>query len=163
MPERLTSGRFFGRTIRRREVGDLALADVAYPSNSRIPRHAHERPYFCLIRRGRYTEAFGRRMRVCGPGMIAFHPAGEQHAEAFGGSPVASFNVELGPEWLYRVREAGGVLDQPGEFHDPQTVRLAFRLFAELRRFDPASSLAVESLTLEILSALLVGRRRREG
>jgi AraC family transcriptional regulator len=151
--ERLTSGRFFGHTLRKRKVGDLVLADVTYASGSRLPRHAHERPYFCLIRRGTYTEAYGRRMRVCQPGVLAFHPPGEQHAEAFGECPVASFNVELGPVWLYRMREVGGVLDQPVEFHGGEIAALGFRLFAELRRSDAASSVTVESLTSEILAA----------
>lgn len=154
MPERLTSGRFFGQTLHKREVGDLVLADVRYAPGSRLPRHAHERPYFCLILGGSYTETYGRRMRVCRPGMLAFHPPGEPHAEAFGDRLVASFNVEIGPEWLYRMHEIGGVLDQPVEFHDGETARLGFRLFAELRRADAASSVAIESLTSEILAAV---------
>jgi len=151
--ERLTSGRFFGQTLRRREVGDLVLADVRYPPGAHLPRHAHERPYFCLIRRGHYTEAYGRRMRVCGPGALVFHPPGERHAEAFGDCSVASFNVEIGPEWLYRLRETGSVLDQPIEFHNGEAPGLGYRLFAELRRSDAASAVAIESITSEILTA----------
>src|SRR5438270_12544400 len=105
VPERLTSGRFFGQTLRERKVGDLFLADVSNASGLRVPSHAHERPYFCLIRRGAYTEAYGRRMRVCRPGVLAFHPPGERHAEVFGERAVASFNVELGPAWLRSMRE----------------------------------------------------------
>jgi AraC family transcriptional regulator len=153
--ERLTSGQFFGHTVRKREVGDLVLADVRYASGLRLPRHAHERPYFCFIRRGTYTEAYGRRVRISGPGMLAFHPPGEPHAEVFGDCSVESFNVEIGPEWLYRMREAGGVLDQPVEFHGGETARLSSRLFAEFRRPDASSSLAIESLTWEILAAVL--------
>jgi len=155
VPERLTSGRFFGQTLRERKVGDLFLADVSYASGLRVPSHAHERPYFCLIRRGAYTEAYGRRMRVCRPGVLAFHPPGERHAEVFGERAVASFNVELGPAWLRSMRELGGVLDQPVEFQGGEIAALGFRLFAELRRSDAASSVAVESLTSEILAALI--------
>ena len=46
MGEHLTPGRFFGKTIHRRKVADLVLADVSYAPGSRVPRHAHERPYF---------------------------------------------------------------------------------------------------------------------
>jgi AraC family transcriptional regulator len=86
--------------------------------------------------------------------MLAFHPPGEPHAEAFGARLVVSFNVEIGPEWVYRMREIGGALDQPVEFHGGETARLGFRLFTELRRSDAASSVAIESLTSEILAAV---------
>ena len=162
MPDRLTPGRFFGRTLRKRTLADLVLADVRYQPNSQVPRHAHERPYFCLIRRGSYTETYGRRTRVCGPGMVVFHPPGEPHEEVFGGSSVASFNVEIGPEWLYRMREAGAVLDQPVESQGDGMARLALRLFDELRCPDDASALAIESLTSEILASFVARPAVRE-
>lgn len=155
MLERLPSGGFYGETLRKRKVGDLFLADVRYAPGSRLPRHAHERPYFCLICHGTYAEAYGRRTRLCGPGALVFHPPGEPHTEAFGNCAVASFNVEIGPEWLYRIREIGGVLDQPVEFHAGETARLGLRLLAELRHWDADSSVAIESLTSEILAAVL--------
>src|SRR4051812_19225043 len=79
----LTSGRFYGNESHRRTIGDLLLTDVSYPSSSLVPRHAHERPYFCWIRNGAYSETYGRRTRTCRPGMFVFHPAGEYHSEAF--------------------------------------------------------------------------------
>ena len=88
--------------------------------------------------------------------MITFHPPGEQHAEAFGERSVASFNVELGPEWLYRMCEAGGAVDQPLEFHGGAIARLSLRLFEELRRSDLDSTATIESLTAEILGACLL-------
>lgn len=155
MPQRLAAGQFYGRTVRRREVGELVLADVRYAPGSRVPRHAHDRAYFCLIRRGSYMEAYGRRTRVCKPGVVAYHPPGEQHAEAMGGCTVASFNVELGPEWLYRMRDGGVLPDQAVELQGGEVAALGRRLFVEMRRSDAASLLAVESLTSEILAALL--------
>jgi AraC-like DNA-binding protein/mannose-6-phosphate isomerase-like protein (cupin superfamily) len=153
--QRLTSGRFYGKTLRERKVGDLVLADVVYSPGSRLPRHVHERPYFCLIRKGTYTEAYGRRTRVCDPGALVFHPPGESHTEAFGNCPVASFNVEIGPKWLYRLRQVGGVLDQPVEFHGGEAATLGFRLLSEFRRSDTDSFVAIESLTSEILAAVV--------
>lgn len=153
MRERLESGRFFGRTVRRRAVSDLVLADVRYPAGGRIPRHSHERAYFCLIRSGCYVEEFGRRARTCRPMTLAFHPPGEPHAETFGPSAVASFNVEIGAGWLARMREAGGLLDQPAEFQGGAIATLGLRLFREFSRCDAESELPIESLTWEILLA----------
>jgi AraC family transcriptional regulator len=89
--------------------------------------------------------------------MLVFHPPGEPHSETHH-TAVASLNVELGASWLHRLTEAGHPLDAPAELDDPETTRTAQRLLVELGSGDPDCNLAVESLTWEILSAL-VGER----
>jgi AraC family transcriptional regulator len=153
MAAKLERGRFLGRTLRSRQVGDLLLADVEYAAGARLPRHTHERPYFCLIRQGTYTEQYSRRSRVCRPAMLVFHPPGEQHAEAFGGESVSSLNVELGPNWLSRMRDSGLPIDQPAELHR-EAADLGHALFRELLKTDSHSDLAIESLTASILARL---------
>jgi len=154
--QQLDAGQFYGRTLRRRCLSDLTLADVEYLPHSRVPRHSHEHGYFCLIRRGSYVENYSRRVRVCGPRMLVFHPPGEAHSETFGEEPVASFNVELGAEWLGRVRELGGAFDQPAEFRAGSASALGLRLFQEFVSSDDADSdLSIESITLEILATYI--------
>src|SRR5277367_101323 len=126
MGRQLEGGQFFGRTLRRRSMAQLTLADVVYPAGARLPAHSHERAYFCLIRRGCYTETYGRRTRDCGPMTLVFHPPGEPHAQQFSGSPVASFNVEIGSDWLHSIH-----LDQPAEFHGGPVAALGMKLFQE--------------------------------
>src|SRR5579864_5219311 len=153
MDRQLEGGRFFGRTLRSRCVAGLTLADVLYPAGARLPRHSHERAYFCLIRRGAYTEMYGRRNRVCRPMTLAFHPPGEPHAETFSRCPVSSFNVEIGAEWLLRTSEFAAPLDRPAEFHGGEVAALGMRLFREFAREDPDSVLSLEALASEILAA----------
>src|ERR1035438_9688454 len=153
MGNQLEGGRFFGRTLQRRSVAQLTLADVVYPAGARLPRHSHERAYFCLIRGGSYTEAYGRRTRECRPMTLVFHPPGEPHAQTFFNSPVASFNVEIGSEWLQRAAEWSGHLDQPAEFHGGEVAALGLRLFQEFARDDSESDPFIEGLALEILAA----------
>jgi AraC family transcriptional regulator len=153
MGAQLEGGRFFGRTLRRRSVAQLTLADVVYPARIRLPSHSHERAYFCLIRRGSYTETYGRRTRDCRPMTLVFHPPGEPHAQTFSGSPVASFNVEIGSEWLQRAEEWSGHLDQPAEFQGGEVAALGLKLFHEFVRNDKDSAVSIEGLTLEILAA----------
>src|SRR5437763_13107581 len=112
---RVLGARFFGRAYARREVGDLVLVESHHAAGSRLPRHSHERAYFCLNFGGSYSESYGRRRRDCRSGMLVFHPPGECHAEDHH-SVVASLNVELGGAWLRRIAELVAPLDQPAEF-----------------------------------------------
>lgn len=160
MRPHLDEGHFYGRTLRKRDVGGLTLADVEYDANSHVPSHSHKRPYFCLIRHGSYVEKYSRAARVCGPTMLVFHPPGETHSEAFGEESVASFNVELGPGWLAFVHESGSAFDQPAEFQADGAARLALQLFHEFSsNEDPDSELSIKSIVLEILACYV----RRSG
>ena len=158
MIQRLEPGRFYGNTLRQRSVCDLVLADVLYPASRCLPRHTQERAYFCLIRQGAYTEHFSHCSRECGPSMLVFHPPGERHSQAFRDRDVASFNVQLGPQWLARMQECGAPLDQPMEFAGGRAVELGYRLFQEAWHRGPEAVLAIESLTAEILGTLAESR-----
>ena len=151
--KQLESGRFLGEMVHELRLNDLFLADVRYPERSHLPFHVHSRPYFCLIQGGTYTEGYDRRTRRCAPGMLVFHPAGEAHSETFDESHVASFNVEIGPEWAQRMDEFGILLDQPVEFERGDVVTLALRMLEELSANDSESALSIEALTWEILAA----------
>jgi AraC family transcriptional regulator len=149
----LESGRFLGETLHELRLDDLFLADVRYPERRHLPFHVHSRPYFCLIRGGTYTEGYDRKTRRCAPGMLVFHPAGESHSETFDDSHVASFNVEIGPEWIRRMGEFGVPLDHPVEFEGGEVVPLAFRMAEELRANDAEARISIEALAWEILAA----------
>jgi len=129
------------------------MADVLYPAGARLPRHSHELAYFCLIRRGSYSETYGRRTRICLPMTLAFHPPGESHSETLANMPLASFNVEISADLLYRATAVIGPLDQPAEFQGGRIASLAHQLFREFYSRDPDSALAGETLALEILAA----------
>jgi AraC family transcriptional regulator len=158
MGTRLARGRFFGQARARHEVDDLVLIESHHAAGSRVPRHSHERAYFCVNFGGTYVESYGRRRRRCQTGMLVFHPPGECHEEDHH-SHVASLNVELGGEWLRRIAELVAPLDQPAEFGGDDIAAAGAEVLRELRRADRHSSLAIEGLTLEILAA--AARRRQ--
>jgi AraC family transcriptional regulator len=152
-------GRFYGRTRRRRRVGDLILVDSAHPAGAHVPRHSHEHAYFCVIYGGAYAEQYGRRSRICQPGMVVFHPPGETHCETMH-APVASLNVDVGAEWLRRMADHAGPLDRPAELRGDAITAAGLQLLREIDEADPDSGAAIESLTWEILAAS-VGREDR--
>ncbi|HEX4457900.1 MAG TPA: AraC family transcriptional regulator [Polyangia bacterium] len=159
MTSHLPRGRFLGRTLKRRKLDELVIIDSRHAAGTRLPRHAHEHPYFCVNYGGSYAEKYGRRRRHCRPGMLVFHPAGEYHSEDHE-SDVGTLNVEVSGSWLRRIAELHAPLDQPAQFAGDEIAALGLQLVQELRRRDGDSTLAVESLTWEILAASADNRRR---
>jgi AraC family transcriptional regulator len=149
---KLSQGNFFGRILSSRRVGDFLLNETVYYPGTRIPSHSHEDGYFCLVRRGTYTEAYGKRERCCGPFTLAFHPPGELHSEKFDEREVRSFNIDITREWLARMKEYSVNLDGSMEFQGGTAPSLALKLYKEFRLTDSASRLAIEGLILEIVA-----------
>src|SRR5262245_25386817 len=154
MAERLAGGQFLGRFVRRRAVGGLSLSETRYAPGTSLPRHSHERGYFCLVRRGTYREEYGSRQRWCGPQSFAYHPPGELHAEHIGRAEVWSFNIEVTSAWSHSAA-VPMPLNQPFDTRGGPLVGLAVRLFQEFSRTDAASALVIEGLALELFGLSL--------
>ena len=143
-------GRFLGDPIKSRTVSGISMVDAVYHAGLVLPVHAHQFAYFCWIRSGLYSESYETRKRECVPSTVAFHPAGERHAQSMGCSDVFSFNVELNGEWVDRT----GLCREPSELMGGPAVDCARKLYREFRQPDDVSPLAIEGLMLELAVAV---------
>jgi AraC family transcriptional regulator len=147
----LESGRFFGSTLARRQIGDLVVSETLYPPSLVIPPHDHELASICVVLDGAYDQRYGERNRACMPGMVICHPEGERHANAHRSASVRLLCVEVGHGRLSSLRKAAQVLDRPADFQGGDLGRLGDRLTREFRREDGLSDLSIEALVLEIM------------
>lgn len=108
----LDRGRYYGETTSHREAGGVGLSETSHPGGSEAPGHAHEHPYLCLVLSGGFTERFGARSEECGPGAVVFHPAGEEHADRFGGAGARCFNIQIDARMMRDLERLGRPLDR---------------------------------------------------
>ena len=160
MTARLSTGRFFGRTVRRNRSDRFTISEVSFPGGMRIPEHSHERPILNFILAGAYTEFWGRRRRECRPAETLYHPAGLVHSERFSAAGGRCLTLEFDLDGLGLETQ----LTMPPEnaaFPRGQWTWVSTRLLRELRTGDDLSPLVVEGLLLVLLSG--VARRERRG
>lgn len=155
-----THRNFFKETVQRLELGHLTLAETVYPAGLKMPRHSHEPAYLSFVLRGAYSEHTGRHTRTCLPSTLVVHPPGEQHAVEFYQTGAKIFRVEIKQSWLAYIREYSKILDQPACLEKGTASRFAARLYAEFQQADELTPLAVEGITLEVLSEM---SRRAQG
>jgi AraC family transcriptional regulator len=154
MIAKLHRGHYFGAVTQRLEVGGLLLNETWHVPRARIPPHAHQDAYLCLVRQGNYTETYGNNTRSCRPMTLAFHPAEEVHSEQVRDRGVRSFNVELSADWAQRYNECAPALRNPAHAQGGTLAFLGMHLYREFRLMDAVSPLAIEGLVLEILAEL---------
>ena len=155
MYTQLSSGCFLGKVLNRRRYDGILLTETRHQRNDWLPVHAHQNAYFCLIRRGQFSERFGTQQRLCKPGMLTFHPPEERHSERIESDCSASFNIELEPRWLKWATDHATAPLESREVENPEQAQLARKLLEEFEQDDNASSLAIQGLTLQLLAGLI--------
>jgi AraC family transcriptional regulator len=154
MVQKLSPGLFHGQILRKRDIAAFTLSESAYLPETRLPKHSHERSYFCFLLHGTYTESYGNKMRECRPSTVVFHPPDEAHANHFLNEGGRLFRFELDHDWLKSVRERSGALTDPADQTGGALAWLTMKLYTEFRHPDHATPLAIEGLVLEIVAQL---------
>jgi len=158
----LAQGDFYGDTLKNFKAAGFTLSETRYLPHSKLPRHSHAASYFGFILRGTYTESYGQKIRVCGPSMLIYHPAGELHAQYFDNIAVHLFRLEVNQRMSGSLRRANLSLDQPAVFETGLSTILARRLYREFRNPDEVSHLVIEGLVLELIAAIARGADPRK-
>lgn len=144
---------FYGRLLSCSEIGGFKLNEYTYRPGERLPKHSHERSYFCMTVQGCYREGYNAHTYLCSPLTLAFYPVGAKHSVNFGSTHVLTFNVELQSDWMARFEQCEIELDRPGYYQGGPAAWLALRLYEEYKAMDALSSLVIEGLMLEIVAA----------
>jgi AraC family transcriptional regulator len=154
---------FYGRTLRSRSEQHFHLAERAYPSGYRTPKHLHSKPLICMVLDGGYYETHGSKTRYCTPSTLLFHAAEEDHLEQFGACGGRSLVVEIEPAWLARAQEFCGIsLDATAAFDGGALSPLGARLYKEFLSDDDASRLVIEGILFEMAGELTRASTPRE-
>jgi AraC family transcriptional regulator len=104
MSDSLQTGKFYGATQRRCELGGVLLTEVAHTTGRKLPCHTHESAYFGLLLTGSYSEKCARRAAEYHPFTMGFHPPSFTHCDEVGASGSRMFCVELRDSYLSRAR-----------------------------------------------------------
>jgi AraC family transcriptional regulator len=156
---------FYGQAQKCCEAGGFTFEESVYTAEwqLQLPLHTHENSFLHMVVEGVCEEFYGRTTRIGCPSALAFHPAGEPHANRWHGAGGRVFHIDISPARAKAVRDYAPAESGPAEFRGGVAPWLARRLYREYQRPDSASLLAMEGLTLEILAETCRHRAPRQG
>jgi len=133
--------------------------EVRHEPGVRLATHSHLLPSLCTVLDGGFDEWIDGNRFEAGPASLLVEPSEMPHRSAFGKQPTRSLILEVeAPELLARLRAHDCDPASPVLVRGEELMRVSRRLETELHLDDPASSLAIEGLALELV-ALSSGRR----
>jgi AraC family transcriptional regulator len=104
MSDSLQTGKFYGKTQRRFELGGVVLTEVAHARGRKLPCHTHESAYFGLLLAGSYAEKCAQRAAQYDPFTMGFHPPSLTHSDQVGSCGSRMFCVEMRDAYLSQTR-----------------------------------------------------------
>ena len=144
---------FAGYEVGHRRFVDLAVTEMAYRPEQKIPHHSHDRSYISVVLRGSYTEHCNTTSLDVLPGHVILHAAGESHSNCFHKVGGRLLNLELSPAFWARIAELGGIRANSRRIlRSSYALQLGLKLQKELASSDPASSWAMEGLMMELVA-----------
>ncbi len=141
-----------GTLDRSADFGGLVLTETIRQPGLVLPPHYHANTNIALVLRGIFVETIGRRPYDVGPGSLILRPAGEMHSNHYDREEARCLIIEVRPQRLEMIRQTSDVLERASFHRNQRTLTLTRRLQNELYFTDEASPLAIEALTLELLS-----------
>jgi AraC family transcriptional regulator len=142
---------FHGTWLHSSRVNGFVLSETVCAPGLELARHSHEHAGFCVVLQGGFVEHRERKERLYQPSDIIFRPPGALHANHFLSVGGRCLNIEITAESLQRLGERAAVFNCPADFRGGFLSTLATRLHRELQQTDALSSLAIETLALELL------------
>ena len=152
MELKLKAGQFYGTTSQSLSASGLRFTEKAYSSSARLPAHAHELSHFCFVLTGNYNEKIAGTVFERAPAALVYYPPDVSHAEEHS-TLGRHFLVEIDFNSLETVRDYGARLNEPVLLGGDSSLWLANRMYKEFSSRDQFSSLALQSLTTELLIA----------
>lgn len=152
-PQAFAYGRFLGDYRARRDVGALALAELrpTVPEHE-VHVHTHDDAHFLLLLQGNYLSSARGMPDVCSRRALVLNPPGTTHRDCFRGLDGLFFTVSV-PSSVWQLAQGRRVLPTSALRLPGSTLVRAACLWRELRGWDSASPLAVESGFEELLDA----------
>ncbi len=149
---RLVRGQFYGTLLGQRECTGFLLTETACGSFQFLPEHCHELAYVSFVLRGCYAEGYCGKTFEHKAGQLIFHAPGEWHWDRVHEQGGHFLNLEVPSPHMDRLMNCGMSPASRMVFESGHVIQLGRKLHHELQNTDPASELAIEGLSLELLA-----------
>jgi AraC family transcriptional regulator len=137
----------FGEELRACELNGIRVSETLMPAELALEGHAHESAQLCFVLEGTYRETTRGGERLLRPGALQLREPGEWHSNVFSESGALTLLLSFP---LCRWRH----IRRSRPLSSSMLWGIATDIRDELSRIDEESSLAVEGLSLLLLSRL---------
>lgn len=135
-----------------KRVGQLQLTERSYKASMRTSAHEHDYACLDLVINGIASDSYRGLSRFAPAGTVLYYAPGESHTWSCGDQGAKLLHLIIPSGMLIKPR--GNALEDGCDLSATRAAGIAFQILLEYRCADKASNLAIESLSLELLSEI---------
>jgi AraC family transcriptional regulator len=153
-----------GTGLRARTMDGFSLTEAVYAPHCTLPAHDHRFPSWTYVAAGSFDEAFSTGTEHCSAGSVLSKPSDARHSNRYGTAGATCLLIELADITMISEDRAAPLFRRTMQFDRGAVSRIAWSLMREFRKWDAGSTIAVQSLLLDLalaMFAMLIRPRRR--
>jgi AraC family transcriptional regulator len=159
---RFHHGHFLGNYQNRRELNEVSVAELTptVPEHE-VEQHTHENAHFLLLLSGNYVSSAQGMPRVCSETVLIMNPPGTEHRDCFRGEDGHFLTLSMPANaWIDSCK--GLAVPNEAMRLDSSATLSAYRIWCELRKWDDASTLAIEAETQSLFSEAIQTKKQND-
>jgi AraC family transcriptional regulator len=153
--ENLAKGKFYGIAKKQFIINGLTIVDSEFSHFRECPWHYHQNAHFAFTKKGRLTETHNSKKIHLSAGSLMYNHSQEPHCNSGYSAHVAALHVDIIEDWFKQYDINFSAIEGVHQLQDPGLKGFFYQLLKELKYFDNASPLAIESLVLESVNEML--------
>ena len=147
----LKTGTFFGENRKSFHTDGLTVVDSEFYYYARCPWHYHQNAHFAFTTTGRLTETHKKKKLHLSAGSLLYNHSQEPHCNSDYSEKVGALHIDISPEWFNEYGIDCLAIEGLHEISNPLIKNIFFKIYKEIKCYDNASSLSVQSLVLNAI------------
>lgn len=146
---------FFGTSKKQFYINGLTIVDSAYDNYLHCPWHYHQNAHFAFTTQGNLIETHKNKKLYLSAGCLMYNHSQEPHYNSDYTEKVSALHVDINEEWFKQYDINFLLIEGVHELNDPLLKNIFINLFKEVKYFDDASSIAIESMILQAINKMV--------
>lgn len=147
------SGEFYGSHYQKAIFNNFIITDTEF-IDEEVEWHYHENPYFIYMLQGNLLEANKKREYYLESGSLLFHNHQDAHYNSKPKKFARGFHLEINQNWFVNVDFQYSDFEGTLNLKNPLIKKLMNHVLIETKLSDTYSSLAIESILIQIFSLI---------
>ena len=161
--ESLEKGKFYGTSGKHLRLNGITIVDSEFYHYTGCPWHYHQNPHFAFTTKGNLVETHKKKQIQLSAGCLLYNHSDEPHCNSGYSDIVSALHIDIDTNWFKKYDINFSLIEGVKEISNPVIKNIFHKLFKEVKHFDDASGLSIESMVLQSVNEMMQASLQTSG
>jgi AraC family transcriptional regulator len=153
--ENLEKGKFYGISKKQFFLNGLTIVDSGFYNYTNCPWHYHQNAHFAFTIKGNLVETHKKKQIQLSAGCLLYNHSDEPHCNSKYSDLVGALHLDIDTNWFKKYDINYAHIEGVKEIRNPVIKNIFYNLFKEVKCFDNASTVSIESMVLQSVNEMI--------